>query len=216
MGSSNMSLGVRTDLHFLQIGDAFIFFDLADDRYFLLADHVAERFARFINHSADASDIHWLLERGLIVDRCGHYPAVHPITPALSSFVDNPCMSAPLGTVLESLWAQRQARRDLQNRRLEAILAGLQPKKARSSGGQALYHEVAAAFLRARRYASAVDQCLPRGLAMKRMLTRRGCDALLVFGVTMPFAAHCWVQIDDIVLTDPLDIALHYKPIFAV
>jgi len=30
----------------------------------------------------------------------------------------------------------------------------------------------------------------------------------------MPFAAHCWVQAGDQVLTDPLDVVLHYQPIF--
>lgn len=49
---------------------------------------------------------------------------------------------------------------------------------------------------------------------MRRMLQRRGCQSCLVFGVTMPFAAHCWVQAGDKVLTDPLDVVLHYQPIF--
>jgi hypothetical protein len=32
----------------------------------------------------------------------------------------------------------------------------------------------------------------------------------------MPFSAHCWVQADDVVLTDTLDIIRRYQPIFAV
>ncbi len=51
---------------------------------------------------------------------------------------------------------------------------------------------------------------------MKRLLAQRGCDARLVFGVTMPFSAHCWVQAEDVVLTDTLDIVRRYQPIFAV
>ena len=51
---------------------------------------------------------------------------------------------------------------------------------------------------------------------MKRLLFARGCRSTLVFGVTMPFAAHCWVQVGETVLTDPLDIVLHYQPIFAI
>lgn len=76
--------------------------------------------------------------------------------------------------------------------------------------------ELAGAFERAKRYVSGADQCLPRGIAMKRMMARQGHTVSLVFGVTMPFAAHSWVQADDLVLTDPLDVILHYQPIFAV
>ena len=136
--------------------------------------------------------------------------------PPRSSFVDNPCSSATFDLVLQGLWAQRQARRELRNRRLDAIFASLQANIAQIVEGDTIYGEVAAAFLRARRYSPAVDQCVSRGIAMKRMLMHHGCNALLVFGVTMPFAAHCWVQVGNTVLTDPLDIALHYDPIFAV
>lgn len=48
---------------------------------------------------------------------------------------------------------------------------------------------------------------------MKRMLARQGCHADLVIGVTLPFSAHCWVQLGSTVLTDSLDLVQAYKPI---
>lgn len=216
MRKDKLNLGLRIGLHFKRIDGNYIFFDLSADRYFLLANESAERFARFLDNSADASDQYWLLQRRLIAEKVDGHPSSHPIMPAHSSFVDNPCASATFDLVLKGIWAQRQARRELRNRRLDAIFAGLHANAAQIVEGETIYGEVAAAFLRARRYAPAVDQCLSRGIAMKRMLMRRGCNALLVFGVTMPFAAHCWVQVGSTVLTDPLDIALHYDPIFAV
>ena len=52
-----------------------------------------------------------------------------------------------------------------------------------------------------------------RGIAIRRVLAGKGCDARLVIGVTLPFAAHCWVQLGSAVLTDPLDVVLPYTPI---
>ncbi len=118
---------------------------------------------------------------------------------------------------ISCIWEQRRARRDLRNNSLAATVTGLGRKSDQLvTSGADNCREIAAAFLRARRYMSADDQCLVRGIAMTRMLACRGLAASLVFGVTMPFAAHSWVQIDDTVLTDSLDVVLHYRPIFAV
>lgn len=116
-----------------------------------------------------------------------------------------------------SVAAQRRAQRDLRSRPLAHILGEIScaPGYIPAANEEAC-EEIAAAFHRARRYVSVADQCLPRGIAMKRMMARRRQHVSLVFGVTMPFAAHCWVQAGDIVLTDPLDVVLHYQPIFAV
>jgi hypothetical protein len=45
-------------------------------------------------------------------------------------------------------------------------------------------------------------------------LARRGLYANLVFAVTTdPFAAHCWAQVDDLVLNDSVGNAQSYTPI---
>jgi hypothetical protein len=49
------------------------------------------------------------------------------------------------------------------------------------------------------------------------MARRAGIRPTLVFGVSAdPFAAHCWVQLDDIVLTGDLDTARQFTPILAL
>src|SRR3546814_20150542 len=73
--------------------------------------------------------------------------------------------------------------------------------------------QVAAAFKRARHYFSGMDECLSRGVAMRRVLAGKGCEARLVTGVTLPFAAQCWVQLGWAVLTDPLDVVTSYTPL---
>lgn len=213
-----MNLALRSGLHYQQFDTEFVFFDLAADRYFLLSGNAAGCFDGFLRERANPSDREFLRSRAILDEgpQSSGHAFVKPAR-ATASLVDTPVADARASTTIGALWAQRRARRDLRHRRLADILFEM---RGRSSGppsrGGEISGNVAAAFVRARRYSPAIDQCLVRGIAMKRMLTRQGCSASLVFGVTMPFAAHCWVQADETVLTDPLDIILHYQPIFAV
>lgn len=63
---------------------------------------------------------------------------------------------------------------------------------------------------------SSTDKCLPYAFAISTHLRRRGVDAKLVFGVRLPFAAHAWVQVDDIVVGDRPDRILAFTPILVV
>jgi hypothetical protein len=57
--------------------------------------------------------------------------------------------------------------------------------------------------------------CVPDSLALMRLLWRKGLDADLYFGVRLdPFAAHCWVQAEDYLLSDPLANVLSFSPVF--
>ncbi|KAK0342036.1 hypothetical protein LTR94_023885 [Friedmanniomyces endolithicus] len=59
--------------------------------------------------------------------------------------------------------------------------------------------------------------CLQRAFLLHTHLHHHGMDARWVFGVrTWPFLAHCWVQIDDIVVGDSLSRTNGFTPIMAV
>lgn len=63
-------------------------------------------------------------------------------------------------------------------------------------------------------YAPVSGKCLLRSFLLLRLLRRQGHDAMWVFGVTTwPFAAHCWLQVEDLVLDDELDRVATYTPI---
>ena len=63
-------------------------------------------------------------------------------------------------------------------------------------------------------YAPVSGKCLLRSFLLLRLLHRHGHDAMWVFGVTTwPFAAHCWLQVEDLVLDDELDRVAAYTPI---
>ena len=75
--------------------------------------------------------------------------------------------------------------------------------------------DLARGYADARLYVPARRRCVPDSLAMIYSLWRRGHDAELYFGVRLePFAAHCWVQSGDLLLSDPLDIVREFTPVF--
>jgi len=93
------------------------------------------------------------------------------------------------------------------------LVAGFQPSGKR----QAELVEVAWAFHKAGRVISLVDQCLPKSIAMKRFLGSHRLSSTLVIGVALkPFTAHCWVQCDDVVMSDSLDNVRTFTPILVL
>lgn len=59
--------------------------------------------------------------------------------------------------------------------------------------------------------------CLQRAFLLHHHLHRRGHACRWVFGVrTWPFLAHCWLQIDDLVVGDSLSRVGGFTPILAV
>ncbi len=73
----------------------------------------------------------------------------------------------------------------------------------------------------ARGYAAARVQlpwrrlCVPDSLALARYLWQRGIPGQVYFGVRLdPFAAHAWVQHNEMVLSDNVNVVADYTPVF--
>lgn len=208
----------RAGVHHLKIDGAHIIFDLMKDRYSLLNGSIAESFERFLAGKASEDDQAILSSNDLVslggADSSG---CCKPHVPPAASMVDAGLPKGTLFGVGTSLSRMRHVRAQLLRRSLADVLGRVtRPEQAgiNADPENAVAIHVAANFWRARRFSSLTDQCLVRGIAMMDMLGHRGVPASLVFGVTMPFAAHCWVQVGDRVLTDPLDVVLHYQPIY--
>ncbi|PXA86225.1 lasso peptide biosynthesis B2 protein [Nostoc sp. 3335mG] len=59
--------------------------------------------------------------------------------------------------------------------------------------------------------------CLRDSAALFALLSRRGIDCQLIFGVQLdPFKAHCWVQSGSTILSDTLDSARSMRPILTI
>ena len=211
-----MKLTLRRGLHHREVSGAHIFFDLAADRYFLLSGTVAPCFERFLTGSATETDCAALDASGLL-GTGGARASIgkNEFLPAVTSLVDNGLPSGSITGAAMSLWRLRRVRASLRHRSLADVLEQVaRTMPARAARVEATSIRIAANFHRAGRLLSMQDQCLVRGIAMMTALTSHGVAASLVFGVTMPFAAHCWVQVGDCVLTDPLDIVRNYQPIY--
>lgn len=72
-------------------------------------------------------------------------------------------------------------------------------------------------FLRWRPFYPRDYACMFEALALQRYLAQRGHWATWVFGVRgAPFAAHCWLECDGVVLNDEPDAVAPYARIMAV
>lgn len=105
---------------------------------------------------------------------------------------------APLDRVIGRLKARK---RNLSESRIEQVKAGL----------------VAEAFARTGPFFPTDDRCLSISIAIMMAMLDRGIPATLVIGVrTAPFSAHCWVQLDALLVNDDLETARSFSPILAV
>lgn len=81
------------------------------------------------------------------------------------------------------------------------------------NGERAAY--VARGFAVARIAVPARRLCVPDSLALARCLWKRGLAAEVYFGVQLdPLLAHSWVQSGSNVLSEPVNIAADYTPVF--
>lgn len=86
-------------------------------------------------------------------------------------------------------------------------------RRPRSSDPAHLARLVAAAR-RLRPWLPREGECLKRAFQLRALLAEHGVVADWIFGVrTWPFAAHCWLQVDDLVVGDRLERVRLYTPI---
>ncbi|MGH1557311.1 lasso peptide biosynthesis B2 protein [Caulobacter segnis] len=137
------------------------------------------------------------------------------------SALDEPLPRVGASAVGAALAVQAITAMRLRAQPLAATLKALRRRKviqARRPDGKAATRarRCAAAFVRSNLLFSSRDRCLLRALALCEHVIGDGGEAALIFGVKLPFAAHCWAQSQDMVLSDPWDIVADYTPILAV
>lgn len=121
-----------------------------------------------------------------------------------------------------------RARLLLKNRTFDAVIdrARRRAERGRAERGrrhgtsapQSELHQLIDAFSRLQPFFfAAKDACLLDALALSEFLFGYGVFPSWVFGVqARPFAAHCWLQLDGIVLNDTVDHVKRYTPIMVV
>lgn len=225
-----MRYQLREDLSCCDVDGHMIFLDIARDRYFKLTGLLEKAMRSFQAHEDVASMLLKDLAAARILVEAPDLKAratIANIQHPTRSAIEQPAAIAghrfSVAIVFEVMAIVWSTRRQLKTRKLKTNLDEASAYRDRKTGAL----KVAAStilennllhanwqFARARRYVPIEPICLLDSLSLLRFLSRRGLSANIVFGVTWePFAAHCWVQAGDMVLTETVSDAKAHTPI---
>ena len=192
-------------------GEEVIFLDLRQDRYFGLSEPENSAFCSAIARGELAE---WHLPTCLPKPETWTFPAGSP--PASG---DN---RLDLAGIAAAFWIQRRLERRIRSVPFHQLLTGIRHMaEDRLSGGSTAPGDsidgIIADFERARLLRSAANRCVPRSLAFVLRCASHGIRAHAVIGVkSKPFEAHCWAQHGSVVLSDPLEHVMQFKPILVI
>jgi hypothetical protein len=145
-------------------------------------------------------------------------PIPAPTRSLLESTAGRRAVLSP-GALLSFALATVRAHRLLKQHPLAEIVRQVQARKhrrtTRHDEGDRVY-TVVKQFELLRPYFPRAYLCLFDSLALLEMLALEGIHPQWVFGVRAePFAAHCWLQMGNVVINDAMDKIVEYKPIMA-
>lgn len=204
------------------VGDRAVMLDLAADRYLRLGVSETSALAALGSGTPPCPPPNpgALLARGLV--RAGPGPAIAPVAQPRPVASALECDLAGGGiSVVEALGSTVGALLLLRALGLQRTVAHWRVGKSRRARSGALRDDPDCAAYLARGFAEAriavpmPRLCIPDSLALARRLWARGLAADVYFGVQLdPLLAHAWVQSGPLVLSDPLNIAADYTPVF--
>lgn len=210
---------LRSDLSFCFIEDRAVLLDLEADRYFLLAGEPCRVLLQAMSGRLDTRrqfQFPSLGSRPMFVSGPNGVRPVEAEKPA-GSALETPGVSQLSLGVTSVVTAQYRSSITLKICGLRCTIAqwrALRPAFPRRTD---INEAIALSrFFAAKRALVPLRRgCVPDSLALMRFLWRRGYDADLLFGVRLdPFAAHCWVQCLDQVLSDSLSNVADFTPVF--
>lgn len=201
-----------------------------------VADLSAPRAANTLTMSAELAsaspDASEFVRQGLVTadaDACN--PAVptrvHPPTLTLRDMLgENTVQWATRGRqrkyFLDFILSSAHSSAALRCLRLESVVNGVLRGQATASHKAAEFDfercaDIVSTFEQLRPIVPRNYLCLFDSLALLKMLMRNDLRPRWVFGVQMsPFAAHCWLQLDSVVLNDSVEEVSAYTPIMVV
>jgi hypothetical protein len=194
--------------------------DTRRDRYFGLPLALESAFVELVDAGfrADPSTpaIRRLAELGILVE--GQTAPQRTVPSAIRSWCDDSLSKGVAVDPLGVAWALWRADRRLKTQPLASTLDQLRLRRTASSCVDlARLRDEAEAFHRVRAWAPKKPVCLLDSIALLDVLHKHALHPSLVFGVIRrPFAAHCWVQVDEVVVNDRLDHVREYAPILVI
>ncbi|MCM3420954.1 lasso peptide biosynthesis B2 protein [Sphingopyxis alaskensis] len=223
-----MPLQLRDGVFQCFCGTRAIFLDSQANRYFALPPKKEVAFRKIVdNERLDRCDrelVEELVTDGVLA-RSPMSPSAHwpepipaPVGDLPRAMAERPSAFLVLKAICARLWARRLVDGNgiAELRRLLERLPKPDSTPRGSSPNQRLA-ELISAFDLADRLISARDQCLPRSLAMHRLAKAFGANVHMVLGVRAePFAAHCWVEFEQRVITGDFEQARLFTPIMRI
>lgn len=208
------------DVHAACCGEDLVLLDVARDQYFCLPqagrslglDPIGGELIGLARELAED-----LRDAGLLTE--------HP-EPAIRRWASPPARDtetlgegrAASGSLMGSLLVANLAM--LWRYRAQPFAALIHRASAARRGGRtdlAAAVQVAGAFQASLPWCPVQGACLFQSFLLLDLLRQRGLAADWVFAVrTWPFLAHCWVQVEDVVLNDTVDHVTSYDPILVV
>jgi hypothetical protein len=206
-------------VHAAVVDEHIVFLDASAGAYFCRACAGAEvrpdRRTLALSDDDLAAD---LLSNNLVAAPCGPAPARRWSPPPRATALRATYPQPGLRDIREAVLALCDLLRTYRGRSFPQLLAtaraGLAPQLIDRPPDLL---ELLDRFQRWAPYAPVTYKCLLRSFLLLRLLHRHGQDADWVFGVTTwPFDAHCWLQVDDVVLDDEVDRVARYTPIMVL
>lgn len=209
-------------ISFAFLGGGAVLLDIETDRYLMLRGSEASALEALCNGPTPAAvepAIGRLAARRLIA--AGPGPSVAPISaPLPSSSALELAGPSDRADSLEIARYRLDATLRLRLRGLGQTIAKWRHLKSELRTGEMIadrrhVNAVARGYAAARVHLPWRRLCVPDSLALARFLWRRGIPGEVYFGVRLdPFAAHAWVQHDETVLSDNVNVVADYTPVF--
>ena len=221
-----MPFQLRHNVFWCECAGRAVFLDVEADRYFCLPLGANDAFLRLAADAGEPSDVEFLqalVSRGILIEG-GATAAIArpPIIPvANGDFTDEPDGSPGLYSVLQLFVSEVLAARLLRTRTFSEVIDVVRRKGANDRHPPRDQNNMVRAITGASTAVSYLmrvhDRCLVRALAVQLICMKHGIRPKLVFGIIAhPFAAHCWVQIENKVLVGGFEHARLYTPILVL
>jgi hypothetical protein len=196
-------------------GAAIVFLDLRRDRYWAIALSVAPRIPGLSDDATGEKGAARLLALDLIEASAEEPPQLpHRHQSPVERLLLPDRVEASTSDWAQFLLSCAGASRWLGSRRLDRILRGFQERKQRLATRRGDPAEVAGVFERLRPFYPQTRVCLFESVALMDFMLARGLSPSLVLGVrTGPFAAHCWLELDGMLVADTSDHCASFTPI---
>ena len=217
-------------VHCCRLGDAFVFLDLRQDDYTLIAGEAAAALDVLATRpelltQAHADSLRELATAGLLATAGGNARrfAITHGSFATDSLLDSE-WTDELTVSAAHFWnfmiACSTAAIRLKARSIESTVANVAWRKARrgtASLNMERARQLTTVFRRLRASFPFNYRCLFDSLALIEFLARYDIFPTWVFGVRLaPWAAHCWVQQGEIAFNEDIEQAAHYTQIMAI